>query len=243
MDILIVNILRNLSRRKRVRSKDFFIFSSYNVYMLPREKFSIKGLDALSDVELIEILVGSGIKGYDFHKISRNILKALKQELEQESNLSLKTLSNIRGVGTVLAMRILSGIELGRRVYGIFNTEVIRITNASQAYEFLKDMSNLKRERVDIVCLNSRFEYILRETVAVGSVNRANILPRDILQPAISSNSSFVLLAHNHPSGDSTPSQEDVVLTERIKDSLELVGIQLLDHIVIGKRDFSSVPL
>lgn len=238
MDILIVNILR-----RRVRSKDFFIFSLYNVCMLPREKFSIKGLDALSDVELIEILVGSGIKGYDFHKISKNILKALKRDLDQERNISLQTLSNIRGVGTVLAMRILSGIELGRRVYGIFNPEVVRITNASQAYEILKDMGNLKRERVDIVCLNSRFEYILRETVAVGSVNRANILPRDILQPAISSNSSFVLLAHNHPSGDSTPSEEDIVLTERIKDSLDLVGIQLLDHIVIGKGDFSSVPL
>ena len=211
--------------------------------MLPREKFLLKGVDALSDIELIEILVGSGVKGESFQKISRRILSTVKGEFENEESNLFKSLLNIRGVGSVVAMRILSGMELGRRIYGVFNDEVVRITNASEAYEIFKDMAKLKRERVDILCLNSRFEQILRETVALGSVNRANILPRDILYPALISNSSFVLMAHNHPSGESSPSREDIELTKRINDSLELVGIQLLDHIVIGGNDWHSIDI
>lgn len=211
--------------------------------MLPREKFTLKGIDALSDIEVIEILVGSGIKGSDFRKISRKILKKIKEGVGEKGRITLESLSNIHGVGPILAMKILCGMELGRRVYGLYANDVVRICNAKEAYELLKDMSNLKRERVDIVCLNSRFELISRETVAMGSVNRANILPRDILLPAITSNSSFVLIAHNHPSGDCTPSQEDIELTVKIKESLELVGIQLLDHIVISSKGWHSIDV
>ncbi len=211
--------------------------------MLPREKFLLRGINSISDVELIEILVGSGIKGTDFKKISKFVLKVIKEKVGKEEQISVKDLQQVHGVGQILAMKIVSGIELGRRVYGLFDREIVRVTSSNDAYEIFKDMKDLKRERVDIVCLNSRFEYVVRETVAIGGLNCANILPRDILYPAIVNNCAFVLMAHNHPSGDSTPSQEDISLTKKLNQALELVGIQLLDHIVVSKGNYSSVPL
>ena len=211
--------------------------------MLPREKFLKGGINILSDIELVEILVGSGIKGRDFKQISRSVMNLVKDSIKQNTPLSIQELLKIEGVGSVLAMRIISGIELGRRIYGLFDKEIVRITDSKQAYEILKEMSSLKRERVDIVCLNSRFEYICRESIAMGSLNCAKLSPREVLYTSITNNSAFVILAHNHPSGDSTPSQEDISLTKSISNILEITGIQLLDHIVIGKDTWSSVEI
>jgi len=211
--------------------------------MLPREKLFLKGVDSLSDSELIQILVGSGVKGSNFQKISRYILSSVRQSLKEGEGICMKEILKIRGVGNVTATRIIAGIELGRRVYGVFDSQKIRITQSKDAYEIFKDMENLKKEKVDILCLNSRFEYISRETVAVGSINCANVLPREILYPAILNNSSFILIAHNHPSGDSTPSHEDILFTKKILESLNLVGIQLLDHLVIGKNTWNTIDI
>ncbi len=211
--------------------------------MLPREKFLKGGINILSDIELVEILVGSGIKGRDFKQISRSVMNLVKDSIKQNTPLSIQELLKIEGVGSVLAMRIISGIELGRRIYGLFDKEIVRITDSKQAYEILKEMSSLKRERVDIVCLNSRFEYICRESIAMGSLNCAKLSPREVLYTSITNNSAFVILAHNHPSGDSTPSQEDISLTKSISNILEITGIQLLDHIVIGRDTWSSVEI
>ena len=211
--------------------------------MLPREKFLKGGINILSDIELVQILVGSGIKGRDFKQISRAIMNLVKESIKKDTPLSIKELLKIDGVGEVLAMRIIAGIELGRRIYGLFDKEIVRITDSQQAYDVFKDMSSLKRERVDIVCLNSRFEYICRESIAMGSLNCAKLSPREILYTAITSNAAFVILAHNHPSGDSTPSKEDVTLTRSINSVLEISGIQLLDHIVIGMNTWSSVEI
>lgn len=211
--------------------------------MLPREKFLKRGISVLSDIELVEILVGSGIKGRNFKQISRSIMNEIKSSVKEEKLLDIGQLVSIDGVGEVVAMRIVAGIELGRRIYGLFDKEILRVTDSNGAYEIFKDMKDLKRERVDLVCLNSRFEYICRESIALGSLNCANLSPREVLYTAISNNSAFVLLAHNHPSGDSAPSQEDISLTKSINDGLELVGIQLLDHIVIGKNDWKSISI
>jgi len=211
--------------------------------MLPREKFLKGGINILSDIELVEILVGSGTKGRDFKVISRAVMNLVKESIKQNTPLSIQNLLKIQGVGEVLAMRILAGIELGRRIYGLFDKEIVRITDSQQAYAILKDMSSLKRERVDMICLNSRFEYICRESIAMGSLNCAKLSPREVLYTAIINNSAFVILAHNHPSGDSTPSEEDITLTRNINNILEITGIQLLDHIVIGSSTWSSVEI
>ncbi|KKP42942.1 MAG: repair protein RadC, DNA repair protein RadC protein [candidate division WS6 bacterium GW2011_GWC1_33_20] len=211
--------------------------------MLPREKLLKRGISVLSDIELVEILVGSGFRGRDFKQISRSVMRVVKKFVRNKQSLDIKDLVKISGIGEVVSMRIVAGIELGRRMYGLFDEDILKITDSEGAYSLLKDMGSLQRERVDIVCLNSRFEYICRESIALGSLNCANLSPREVIYTAVINNSAFVILAHNHPSGDSTPSVEDVTLTKRIQESLDLVGIQLLDHIVIAKKSFNSVIL
>lgn len=211
--------------------------------MLPREKLLKGGVSVLSDIQLIQILVGSGIKGRDFKQISKSILKVIRSNLKERKDISLETLINQNGVGEVVGMRVLAGIELGRRLYGLFDNDVLRITDSQGAYNILRDMSKLKRERVDILCLNSRFDLVSRESIALGSLNCANLSPREVIYTAVISNCAFVILAHNHPSGDSTPSEEDIKLTKTISDTLDLVGIQLLDHIVVGKNSWKSISV
>jgi len=211
--------------------------------MLPREKFQRRGISVLSDVELIQIVVGSGIKGRDFKQISNRVIRKIRGGIREDNELKIGDLMEIGGIGEVTAMRILSGIELGKRVYGLFNSESLRIINSKDAYEIFKDMSNLKRERVDVICLNSRFEYICRESIALGSLNCANLSPREVLFTAVENNSALVIMAHNHPSGDSTPSKEDILLTKNISKGLELIGIQLLDHLIIGEDSWNSIEI
>lgn len=211
--------------------------------MLPREKLLKRGISVLSDIELLQILIGSGVKGRNFKQISKSVMYEIQQSIKKQSTIELKRLINIEGVGEVVAMRVLCGIELGKRVYGIYDQEKLVVTDSQSAYAVFRDMEKLKRERVDILCLNSRFEYISRESIAMGSLNCANLSPREVAYTALINNSAFVILAHNHPSGDSSPSKEDIELTKNLNDGLNLIGIQLLDHLVIGLNSWKSITV
>jgi DNA repair protein RadC len=211
--------------------------------MLPREKFEKNGIDFLSDTDLIAILVGSGVKGKSFKSISISILKLIRKNLKDGKNLELEKLSTIEGVGNVTAMKILAGMELGRRVYGIYEKEKIIISNSKDAYELLKGISNLKQEHIVSLYLNARFELIKEKTIRIGGVDNSQLLPRDVIFYALESNASYVVLAHNHPSGDCTPSQEDILLTRRIVEAMDIMGIKLLEHIVVAKNGWKSVDI
>ncbi|HCC68049.1 TPA: hypothetical protein DEP90_02490 [Patescibacteria group bacterium] len=211
--------------------------------MLPREKFLKGGVDSLSDTDLISILVGSGIKGKNFRTISLGILKKIKKNIKGSADTTIFDLTHIDGVGSVTAMRILSGMELGRRIYGLYTGQTTLVKNSGQAYEVLKRMSNLKQEHIVALYLNSRFELLEQRTVRIGGVDSAGLLPRDVIAYALERNASFVVLAHNHPSGDCTPSNEDVLLTQRLKEAMDIMGITLLEHIVIAKDGWKSVDI
>jgi DNA repair protein RadC len=208
--------------------------------MLPREKFSQRGIDSLTDSDLVSILVGSGIKGKDFSSVSKSVIKKFRTILQSEKEIYIQDLTNISGVGEVTAMRILSGIELGKRLYGL-NEKKERIMTSEQAYMLLKDIGTKKKEYVIAVFLNSRFEVIKKETICIGSLDGVGIVPRDILIPALESNAGYVVIAHNHPSGDATPSKEDIVITKRISEALDLVGLRLIDHLVISNTDWKCI--
>lgn len=209
--------------------------------MLPREKFSKRGIDTLTDFELVAILVGSGIKGKDFKSVSKSVIFKFKKKMEGEQVVSLKDLTEIDGVGEVTAMKILSGIELGKRLYVVDSNGKERVMNSKQAYALLKYLESKKKEYVVALFLNSRFEVIKKETICIGSLDGVGIVPRDILVPALAKNSAYVVLAHNHPSGDATPSKEDIVVTKRISEALDLVGLKLIDHLVIAKGDWKCI--
>jgi DNA repair protein RadC len=112
---------------------------------------------------------------------------------------------------------------------------------SEQAYMLLKDIGTKKKEYVIAVFLNSRFEVIKKETICIGSLDGVGIVPRDILIPALESNAGYVVIAHNHPSGDATPSKEDIVITKRISEALDLVGLRLIDHLVISNTDWKCI--
>ena len=211
--------------------------------MLPREKFLNTGLDSLSDTDLISILVGSGIKGKNFKSIALSILKQIKKNIKSGEEISLEDLSKINGVGKVTAMRILAGMELGRRVYGIYANDRVVVQNSKQAYELLKNMSNLKQEHVVGIYLNSRFEVLEQKTIRIGGVDNSQLLPRDVIGYALENNSSYVIIGHNHPSGDCTPSNEDIHLTKRLKRAMDIMGITMLEHLVIAKNGWKSIDV
>lgn len=211
--------------------------------MLPREKFQRSGIDSLSDTDLISILVGSGIKGKDFKSISLSLLKKIRKSVRRGEEITVGNLSKTEGVGNVTAMRILAGMELGRRVYGIYSCEKTLVYNSKQAYELLKNMTNFKQEHIVALYLNSRFELIEQKTIRIGGIDNASLLPRDVISYALENNASYTIMAHNHPSGDCSPSQEDEMLTKRMRDAMELMGIIFLEHIVIAKNGWKSIEI
>ncbi len=211
--------------------------------MLPREKYKERGIDSLSDMELLAIIIGRGIKGKNFMSVSRSLLSRMRSVLEAKKIITLDSIKDIEGIGEVTGMKILCGIELGRRLYDIGNAEKIFIKNSEDAYSVLKYIGKRKQEHVVALFLNSRFEVISKKTICIGTLDGVNVLPRDIIIPALEFNASSVVLAHNHPSGDSRPSMEDVEITRRINSALELVGLTLLDHIVIAKNEWRRVEI
>lgn len=211
--------------------------------MLPREKYKERGIDSLSDMELLAIIIGRGIKGKNFMSVSRSLLSKMRSVLESKKIITLDSIRDIEGIGEVTGMKILCGIELGRRLYDIGNAEKIFIKNSEDAYSVLKYIGKRKQEHVVALFLNSRFEVISKKTICIGTLDGVNVLPRDIIIPALEFNASSVVLAHNHPSGDSTPSGEDIEITRRINSALELVGLTLLDHIVVAKNEWRRVEI
>lgn len=211
--------------------------------MLPREKYLKKGIDALSDMELLAILVGRGVKGKDFMSVSRSVLSKIRSILEKGQPITLEGICKVTGIGKVTGMKILCGIELGRRIYDLGSEQKKRIKCSEDAYKMLRYIGKRKQEHVVAIFLNSRFEVISKRTICIGTLDGVNVLPRDIIIPALEVNASSVIIAHNHPSGDSTPSMGDIEITKRIKESLELVGLTLLDHIVVGKDEWRMVEI
>jgi len=209
--------------------------------MLPREKYLDRGIDSLSDTELVAILVGSGVKGKDFLSISRSIVKRIRKVVASGKEICLKDIDGVEGVGIVTAMRILAGMELGRRVYGLCRSERSFVKDSEDAYGLLRDIGSKKQEYVVGLFLNSRFEVLDKRVVGMGSLDIVSVLPRDIITPALELNAALVVIAHNHPSGDPSPSEEDILFTKRLSEALDLVGIKLLDHIVIGKDTWKSI--
>lgn len=203
--------------------------------MLPREKFLQMGIDCLSDEELVSVLIGSGVKGISFEKLSKKVLRILKN-----NDFSFENILKLKGLGSVKSMQLLCAIELGKRLYG-YSCEKKIISNTELAFNELKYLVSKKQEYLIALFLNARYELLRKKTIAIGTVDGINIVPRDIIIFALKVNSAYIILAHNHPSGSCKPSNEDFVVNEKIKGSLDLVGIKLLDHIVVSKDGWESI--
>lgn len=200
----------------------------------PREKFLKKGADALSKSDLLAILLGSGIKGKNVQALSTHIIKKFGADF---LNISLEELQTISGIGEAKALQILSAISLVKRFYNENNPNEIVIKNSDDIVSLSIDLKTKKKEYLVCFYLNARNVLIKKEIVSVGLVDKSLFHPREIFYPAIELNASSIILVHNHPSGNSKPSENDKSLVEKISEAGNLIGISVVDFLIISQND------
>ncbi len=199
----------------------------------PREKLIARGADALSDSELIAILLRTGLPGANAVQVARQLLERY-QSLSGLSRCTLDELSTIAGVGPAKAMQLVATFKLGQRLAKETYAQA-KIDTPELVYEMLgAEMRGLHKESLRVLLLDTRYRLIRSEQISLGSVNESIAHPRDVFRPAVISSAFAVVVVHNHPSGDPSPSQADHSLTRRLAEAAELLQIRLLDHIIIG---------
>ncbi|MGI8432188.1 MAG: RadC family protein [Chthoniobacterales bacterium] len=199
----------------------------------PREKLVARGAAALTDAELLAILLRTGVEGANAIEVARQLL-AKYGSLEVLSRCSVKELAAIKGVGPAKGAQLAAAFGLGVRLVKERFTGK-KMTEPQEVYDLLNlEMRALHRESLRVVLLNTRFHLLRVEEVSLGSANESIAHPREVFRPAIIYSAYAVIVAHNHPSGDPSPSQADHSLTRRLREGAELLQIRLLDHIIIG---------
>lgn len=205
--------------------------------LLPREKALKHGIKSLSDSELLALSLGQGTKDLNVLGLADLILKG--RTLKDLKQVSLEELLKIKGIGKAKALQILSIIEIARRIEE--DEDKIFINSPSDVYQLVKFLHKERQEKLICIYTNTQNQLLGFEVVAIGSLNILNAKPRDIFYHGIRLNAYGIILVHNHPEGDSKPSEEDIQFTRNIsKLSLEM-GFELLDHIIVGKKDYTSL--
>jgi len=207
----------------------------------PREKLILKGKSALSDAELIAILLGSGTSSISAVELAKKVLQPAGNNLHELARHTVKDLIKIKGIGEAKALTIVAALELGRRRKDIEGNEKPKITASIDAYEVVKaDLLDIGHEEFWIILLNRANRVIRKSQISQGGVAGTVADPKIIFKLALEELASGIILAHNHPSGNLTASQADLDLTKKIKDAGKLLDIQVLDHIIVaGQRYFS----
>ncbi len=207
----------------------------------PREKMLAKGREALSDAELIAILIGSGNSNESAVDLSRRILKDVNDNLIQLSQLNINDLMNYNGIGEAKAISIAAALELGRRRRFAETAQQQHIRNSKEAFEyFYMRMSDLQHEQFWVMLLNPKNKVIKLVKVSDGGINGTTADPKRIFKIAVENNATALMLCHNHPSGSVKPSDSDIALTKNIVNGGKLLEIKILDHIVIGIDNYFS---
>ncbi|CAM4363183.1 RadC family protein [Paenibacillus tarimensis] len=207
----------------------------------PRERMMTVGAEALSHAELLAILLRTGTRNESAVHLASRILSSCGG-LRNLTDMSLAELTAIRGIGPAKALQLRAGIELGRRLSQSRDEERLTIRRPQDAADFLmEEMRYLKKEHFICLFLNTKNQVIGRETLSIGTLNASLVHPREVFRAAMKCSSASLVCLHNHPSGDPSPSPEDIAITERLCKAGELVGIDVLDHIVIGDNRYVSL--
>ena len=200
----------------------------------PREKLQHKGAEALSDLELLAILLGSGTRTQDVFSLADRILKALD---ETSAKPDLDKLLAIAGIGPAKATLIAAALEFSRRR---IRPEGFKISFPADVLFLIRYIADRKQEHFLCISLNGAHEVIATRTISVGLVNRTQVHPREVFADPIMDRASSIIVAHNHPTGTLSPSEEDIALTRRLKDAGVVMGITLLDHIIFNHKGYYS---
>ena len=207
----------------------------------PRERLYQYGSENLSDEELISIILKTGAKGISVKEVSLKLLENVG-DIKRLKDIGINTLIGINGIGRVKAIEIKAAIELGRRIY-IENNKLsgVILNNSLKIYEYFKDLvGNKKQEYFYTVYVDTKGRYIDKKCLFVGTINNSIVHPREIFKEAYLLSANGIICIHNHPSGDPTPSKEDVVITRKIKEIAMIHGIRLVDHLIVGVNSYYS---
>ena len=202
----------------------------------PREKLEKYGPERLSDSELLAILLRTGSEGVNVVELSSKILK--KFSGIGLAKASVKELKSTFGLGAAKACEIVASFELGRRL--LQNKQSVLLLSPQDVWEQLKDIRDNKKEHFVIFFLDARNQEIKREIISVGSLNANLVHPREVFEPAVRHLAAQVIIVHNHPAGDPSPSQEDSEITKQLVDAGKLLGIEVKDHVIVSKNNFFS---
>jgi DNA repair protein RadC len=210
----------------------------------PYEKCLRYGAECLSDAELLAVVIRCGSQGENAVETARRILHlpGLTNGLLSLYHLSIPELKELPGIGSVKAVQLKCIAELSRRMAKASPADALSMTNPDQiAGFFMEDMRHKEREELRVVLFNTRNQYIRDTVLFQGTVNSSVVSPREIFLEALKYQAVSIVLLHNHPSGDCTPSREDILTTRRIQGAGDLLGIALIDHIIIGNHSYISL--
>jgi DNA repair protein RadC len=207
----------------------------------PRERLLSSGPESLADHELLAILLRTGTKEESVLQLAHRLLQRF-EGLRLLKDATVEEISSIKGIGTTKAIQILAAIELGRRIHrlGYHDRYVIRSPEDGAKY-VMEDMRFLSQEHFVAIYLNTKNQVIHRKTIFIGSLNASIVHPREVFKEAIKRSAASIICVHNHPSGDPTPSREDIDVTKRLAECGRIIGIELLDHLIIGDQKFVSL--
>lgn len=203
---------------------------------LPREKLQAKGASALSDLELLMAIIGSGTAQSDVTKISRDVRKLL---IEKGSELTYEDLLSINSLGPAKATQIMAGFELWRRQFEVTDRPII--DSPEKAVEQLADIRDKKQEYFVCLTLDGANRLIAKRIITIGTLTASLVHPREVFADAITDRAASIIVAHNHPSGQLKQSQADDAVTETLSDTGDLLGIRLRDHIIVTKNSYRSI--
>lgn len=202
---------------------------------LPREKLEKYGPKKLSDAELLAILLGSGIEGKNVLTLSKEILTKIKKL--GATNVDQKAIEKIRGLGKTKTLQMLAVIELGKRLN---SEDKIEILSAKDIWNSCADIRESKKEHFIAFYLDTQNRLIERQIISIGTLNASLVHPREIFEPAVKNCTASVIFAHNHPSGEVGPSDEDEKITKRLVEAGKLLGIEVADHVIVARTSYLS---
>ena len=206
----------------------------------PRERLLKYGVINLSNEELLSIVLKNGTKNESVMSLSYNILKSINN-ISDLKDISINKLTKINGIGEVKAITLIAAIELGRRVYQEQNNIKVLLNDPKLVFNYLhNELYDKKQEYFIVLYLDNKKYLIEKKVLFIGTIDYSTVHPREVFKYAYINSASSIILVHNHPSGDTLPSKEDISLTNNLKEIGKLNGIPIIDHIIIGNNNYFS---
>lgn len=208
----------------------------------PQEKLLYCGAGGLSNSELLALVIRSGTREKSSVQLAEEVISYAAANIGDLGAAEVRELTEISGIGTAKACSIVAAMELSRRLAADHRTmQRRRVTDSQDVAEMLmQELMYEKREVFMALNLNVRLQVESKSVISIGNINNTPVHPREVFGPAVRRGAAAVIVAHNHPSGDPNPSEEDMLVTERLKEASEIIGIRLLDHLIIGRGSFYS---